>query len=174
MALHFDVVSDDSILDVLTKANIPVPTLEIADRLAMAYDLQIDEVNVTRMRRTLDRLEEEGRLVASGGPKRPDLPGWPLVDKRDVFWATKEVADHIAEEYAHAEQERVEQIQRRVHLLKELHKTCTPDQRDTLGLTGLFQALKADPTYANGKADGPTHWSLPVLEVVCELIGIDW
>lgn len=172
MTLHIDVVSDESVLNVLTKANQPLPTLDVADRLASTYDVEIEEVNVTRMRRSLDRLEEQGVLVASGGPKRDDLPGWPSIDKRDVLWATRKVADRIADEYARIEQERVEQIERRVYLLKELHKRCLPDQRDALGITGLFQSLKQDPAYSNGQADGATHWSLPVLEAVCELIGI--
>ncbi len=170
MPVTIDVVTDDTVLNVIRKADRPVPTLDVVTLLAIEHNVDEDQIAVTRLRRVLDRLEEKAELVASGGPKRDDIPGWSTGDKRDVLWATFNVANRIAEEVAAIERERIEAMERRTHLLKELHRQCTPDQRDALGITGLFHALKEDPTYSNG---GATAWSLEVLEAVCELAGVE-
>lgn len=170
MTLRTDPVNDADIVEVIERAGQPVPTLDLVHLLATKADIPAEQVSVTRMRRILDRLEDEGVLVASGGPKRPELPGWAAVDKRDVLWGTVEMAQRIEEAFEQREAEQAAAIEHRVGLLLSLHKWTNPKQRRALGITGLPAQLKADPEYRLDH--GATTWSIQELEVVVDLVAI--
>jgi hypothetical protein len=61
---------------------------------------------MTRVRRALDRLVEDGDVVASGGPVKPTLDGWPEGDGREVYWATVATAKKVEDQWVIAEEQK--------------------------------------------------------------------
>ncbi len=153
--------TDAGIMRVLTLKGKPVNTINLG--LALGLD---EYDNWPRLRRALDRLEDEGMIVSSGlTGNRSQLPGWPTGDRRAVYWATNQVASYI-EQQVEAELGRK---QDREGLLRELFDFCTPEQRRVLNLTGLHAGLRADPDYHT--ATGAPSWSVDELEVLFFLMG---
>jgi hypothetical protein len=134
------VTSDEAVLKVL--GDRPATTHQIRTLLAHKAGISYDEVPIYRLRRTLDRLEARGAIVGSGGPVRASLPDWPNADARDVQWATKKVAERIAEEHQEHLDLKQSIKRERESLLRGLHRVLRPFERETLGLTNIPARIK--------------------------------
>lgn len=159
----------DHVLAVLKKASEPQTTLGVTLGLAKMLKCAPEQVPVTRLRRALERLLERGEIVASGGPKRNRLPGWPIVDGRDVLWATKDVADLIERDHAENVAKGEAARKERADLLRDLHSKCLTHEREALGLVGLLPALRDHIDYVSSEG-GATTWTLEELRAVADLI----
>jgi hypothetical protein len=159
------VVSDAAVDQVLTLAGQPLSTQEIAARLADEAKVDLDVVPMTRLRRSLERLERDGRIIGSGGPKRAELMGWPVVDGRDVQWATITVAERIRDEHRSNVERIVAEQNERAMLLRDLHGLCDHDARVNLNIVGIVRRLSNDVTYRDPNG-GATTWSLDELRTV--------
>lgn len=157
---------EELVYGVLEEIDEPVTTTGLAQSLFVRNHQLTNEVT-PKLRRTLDKLEEYGKVVGSGGPLRDELPGWKHDDAREIKWATDEVADNIALGVAEAEEAELLRQRQRILLLRELHKFTTPHERRKLGLVGVLRELKDDPDHSN---TGATKWSLDELEAVVDLV----
>jgi hypothetical protein len=167
------VTSDAAVLKVL--GDLPRSTWDVQNLLAQDAGIDFEDVPIYRLRRTLARLEAKGEVVASGGPKRPDLPDWPSGDGRDVYWASKKVADAIATRHVEREELRAEIEHEREGLLRDLYKVLRPFEREALGVTGLptkIRSLKAEHGTLPYDLDesGPLGWDIRTLRVVAGTI----
>ncbi len=156
------IVSDVIVLDVLNHRLRPMSTEDLIRNLSRRADATVP---ITRLRRSLDRLESQGKIVGSGGPKREVLPGWPEADGRVVYWATKALADDIAAEVLEAAVREQDDRLERARLLRRLHAAVAGyEEREALGIISIGRHLADDLDYR--AEDGATTWSLDTLRVV--------
>lgn len=161
----------DHVLDVLKRESQPLTTLEVTLGVAKSLGVAPEAIQVTRLRRALERLVERGDAVASGGPKRDHLLGWPIGDGRDVQWATADVAEGIAENYERSQALVEAARQERAVLLRELSKRCLYRwQRDALGLVNIAGHLREDIDYRG--EHGASTWDLDELRTIASLLGL--
>lgn len=150
------------LLSTLRSSRRPLSTTELVTQH------ETDDRPVHAIRRGLGRLLASDQIVASGGPPKPTLPGWPDADARETWWACKRVAEDIAFKVARAESDAVGARMRRVAVLKRLFFACGAEQRRALNMIGLLNDLKADPSHR--REWGAASWSNEELATVVNMI----
>lgn len=159
---------EDLIYEILTELDSPKTTTQVAQAIFVRNFATSNEVT-PQLRRALTALEEDGRLVSSGGPVRPQLPGWDHTDFREVKWATDVVAARIHDLVTLDDLQRQHRRERRNEALKDIYSACWKSERVDLNIVGLYRNLKNNPDYTVDT--GATTWSVEELEAVVALIG---
>lgn len=163
------VVTEESVLAAIERAGKPISTLAVAEALG-----DIEDVNVPRLRRVLDKLNALDRIVGGGGPKRDLPPGWDVFqdDTREVLWASTATAERIATERIAQLASQRTAVEQRAAMLRAIHGAASPEQREALGMVGLLRDLAADPCYRD-PGGGITTLFFEELEALCQMLGLE-